>query len=198
MKRQRKRLCVCLLAGFLAMAALPCAGQSKGTGSSSGSGSSGGSGGSGKPSGTATPSGGGSSGGGGGARAAGPAAASGGSSGGGGSVPFAIETEMLAYKALQSDSEAIACDIAGFLSSSAGERLTPNGPSFVGKKGDASVQAMRTACANTPSGTPTGVIILSSSGNTLANFQAWRVDMATMRSLQAQANAYCPAQAQSQ
>jgi hypothetical protein len=113
-------------------------------------------------------------------------------------VPFAIETEMLAYKALQSDSEAIACDIAGFLSSSAGERLTPNGPSFVGKKGDASVQAMRTACANTPSGTPTGVIILSSSGNTLANFQAWRVDMATMRSLQAQANAYCPAQAQSQ
>jgi hypothetical protein len=194
MELQRKRSCVCLFAAFFAMVALPCPGQSKGTGSASGSG---GSGVSGKPAGTATsPSGGSAGGTGGGGKGAAPSASAAG--GGGGSAPFAIETEMLAYKSLQSDSEAIACDIAGFLYSSPAERLTPNGPSLTGGKGEAGAEAVKTACSNAPSGSPTGVIILSSSGNTLANFQAWRVDMATMRSLQAQANAYCPAQAPSQ
>jgi hypothetical protein len=210
MGQQRKRLCLCLLAALFATVALRCTGQTKGSGTSTSSGGSGGSGGSGKPAGTATSAGGGSSGGAGGAKGGGPAV-SGGSGGGGGSAAFAIETEMLAYKSLQSDSEAIACDIAGFLYSSPGERLTPNGPTFEGAKGEGAkgeggkgeggkgqleVQAVKTACANAPSGSPTGVIILSSSGSTLGNFQAWRVDMATMRSLQAQANAYCPAQAQ--
>jgi hypothetical protein len=125
----------------------------------------------------------------GGAKAAAPA-----TSAQSGAQPFAIETEMLAYKSLESDSEAIACDIAGFLFTPEGSREEPNGPTS-GKNGKGEKPPMSRPCATVPGGTPTGIIILSSTGNTLANFQAWRADMAAMRSLQAQADKYCPAQA---
>jgi hypothetical protein len=111
------------------------------------------------------------------------------------SAPFAIETEIVAYKSLQSDSEAIACDIAGFLFSPQSHALAPNGPNASSKGGANPPQPVAGACGTAPPGSPTGVVIFSSGGSTLTNFQAWRADMVAIRALQAQANADCPAQA---
>jgi hypothetical protein len=108
--------------------------------------------------------------------------------------PFAIETEIIAYKSLESDSEAIACDTAGFLFSPESRALVPNGPNPVSKDRAKPPQPVAGACSSAPSGSPTGVVILSSAGATLTNFQAWRADMVAIKALQAQANAECPAQ----
>jgi hypothetical protein len=60
--------------------------------------------------------------------APGPGPSANNSPSGGGQGTLAIEAEILAYKGLQSDGEAIACDLAGFLMSPQSAGLTPNGP----------------------------------------------------------------------
>jgi hypothetical protein len=160
----------------------------------------------------------------------GPSANQGAGSGGG----FSIEAEILAYKALQSDSEAIACDIAGFLVIPQTGALSPNGPSStpmrigcqppglmagtitsgqitagsVAKEGQrqgttmtgatltgATVEQATVTEVSPPARVPQGVIIVSSAGTTLANFQIWRMDMAIMTQLKTRAADYqCPSQ----
>jgi hypothetical protein len=132
----------------------------------------------------------------------------GGSSGAGG---FSIEAEILAYKALQSDSEAIACDIAGFVSQTDGIAIdlprpqNPNGknptsltnPRKIGKKYwgeylDTKV-CEQTARLSRPSPLTPGVVLVSSTDTTLANFQLWRLNMAIMKQFKLRAVAYsCP------
>lgn len=76
-----------------------------------------------------------------------------------------METEIFAYRALQSDSEAIACDIAGFLK---GQRTKPD------DKG---------SCDPTPDGTGQNLIIVSSTTTVPTNFQVWRANMAIANEL---------------
>jgi hypothetical protein len=98
---------------------------------------------------------------------------------------------MLTYKSLQSNSEAIACDVAEFLFSPNTLAPTPNGPNPLLDKNKGTYQPVTTGCASLPPGRQTGVIVLSSSGKTLANFQAWRTNMAIIRQLDARSSSYC-------
>jgi len=123
----------------------------------------------------------------------------GGNQGSGSGGGFSIEAEILAYKALQSDSEAVACDIAGFLDQPEGGEMKPNGSGFKSPGKKEEVNTFDKACVNKAGDKaaaltkPQGVIILSSAGTTLANFQIWRMDMAAMTQLEAKATDYnCP------
>lgn len=107
-----------------------------------------------------------------------------------GASGFAIEAEMQAYKALQSNSEAIACDVAGFLQPAPASSLRPNGPNLVI---DHTYRPVAGACATPLSAPPTGVVVLSASGNTLPSLQLWRTDMAMLAWLESVANQVCQA-----
>jgi hypothetical protein len=85
---------------------------------------------------------------------------------------FAIESEMLTYRALESNSEAIACDIAAYLNRvSANFKNPPPG----------------TVCDVKTGKSKSTVILLAFDNSQFANFQIWRADMATMDRLQAKA-----------
>jgi hypothetical protein len=85
---------------------------------------------------------------------------------------FAIETEMLTYRALESNSEAIACDVAAYLNGgTAAFTDTPKGKVCAVKAG---------ARKNT-------VVLLPFDNSQLTDFQIWRADMATMERLQRKA-----------
>jgi hypothetical protein len=107
--------------------------------------------------------------------------------GGGDSSPagvgFSIESEMLTYRALESNSEAIACDVTAFLNgTSANFTSPPAGAVCDVKAGSHNVS----------------VVLLPFDKSTFADFQLWRVDMATMDRLQRKAAAFdCPPGAQS-
>jgi hypothetical protein len=131
----------------------------------------------------------------------------------GGKADFSIEAEMLAYKALQSDSEAIACDIASYLSpanNQIGGLPNPENPNKrasddsdhyrrIGDRKWTTFESAKDACENVArgsapaSGTP-GVVIVSSADTTLANFQLWRMNMAIIKELEVSASAgfNCP------
>jgi hypothetical protein len=94
-----------------------------------------------------------------------------------GPVDFAIETEMLTYRAVESNSEAIACDVAGFLNG-APANFSGAGPTA--------------PCDVKPSGRKATVVLLPYENNQVANFQIWRSDMATMDRLQRKAAQDCP------
>jgi hypothetical protein len=103
---------------------------------------------------------------------AGPAAPSSGGT-------FSMETEIFAYRALQSDVEAIACDVSGFINGSA---RPPD------DKG---------SCAPAPDGTGNGLIIVSSTTTIPASFQIWRANMAVANELLSLAKQQgCPASGQ--
>lgn len=95
-----------------------------------------------------------------------------------GASGFSIETEMLTYRALESNSQAIACDVAAFLNGTAA--------SFTG-------QAPGTIC-NIGAGTTKSLVILLPFDKTqFADLQLWRADMATMaRLLNAADDLNCP------
>lgn len=80
---------------------------------------------------------------------------------------FSIETEMLTYRALESNSEAIACDVAAYL-----YRTTP----AFKKTSPGSVCDI----AITDSAMKGGVIILPFDRSVVADFQVWRSTMQTM------------------
>jgi hypothetical protein len=97
-----------------------------------------------------------------------------------GGLGFSIESEMLTYKSLQANSEAIACDIARYL--------------YGGEPGAASRNA---PCTFQPaSNTRPGVVIVSPAGTVFADFQAWRADMAAMTALELRAEKLCPVESQ--
>jgi hypothetical protein len=104
---------------------------------------------------------------------------------GGGAGGFSIEAEILAYKALESDSEAIACEVAWLLIASEGARLNNN-------------DALKPPCRfSRPDGERgPGVLIVSSATTVLANYQIWRVNMVIVTELLAQAKGVCPPEPQ--
>jgi len=93
---------------------------------------------------------------------------------------FSIETEMLTYRALESNGEAIACDVASYL-----ENVKT---SFQSQSGG--------AICNVPSATDpstVGVIVLPFDRSVFADFQIWRSDMQTMAEFEQRGNAACNA-----
>jgi hypothetical protein len=95
----------------------------------------------------------------------------------GSGLGFSIETEMLTYKSLEANSEAIACDIARRLFN--GE-LGPSSPTA-----PCTIQSGKTSAV--------GVVIVSSSSSASSDFLLWRADMASMNSLEAIGNKVCTA-----
>jgi hypothetical protein len=90
-----------------------------------------------------------------------------------GATGFSIESEMLTYRALQSNSEAIACDIAAFV----------NGTNANFKDHSADSICEVKAGANKAT-----VVLLPFDSSEFLDFQIWRADMATMNRLQNKAN----------
>jgi hypothetical protein len=90
---------------------------------------------------------------------------------------FSIESEMLTYRALESNSEAVACDIAAYLSGGTATFTTSAGGSV---------------CNVKPGAGRAGVIVLPFGTSEFANFQIWRADMATMDRLQRKTEIDCP------
>jgi hypothetical protein len=115
------------------------------------------------------------------AQAAKPAASSssGSSSAGAG---FSIETEMLTYRALETNSEAIACDVAAFLRGTTADFKSPS-PGVA-----CNISAAGTGARN-------GVIILPFDRSVYGDFQLWRSDMQTMAEFQRRGAAACAAEA---
>jgi hypothetical protein len=91
---------------------------------------------------------------------------------------FSIETEMLTYRALESNSEAIACDVAGFLHSAqvSFRDLAPGSVCNV---------------TGTGSGSNAGVVILPFDRNVFADFQIWRSDLQTMAEFEQRGASAC-------
>lgn len=117
---------------------------------------------------------------------------------------FSIEAEIFGYKSLQSDSEAIACDIAGFVYPSDGITGFPYGKNtLVTPKDWTDEEARRyeprtTVCRfkddQSPAKSGKGVVILPSTSSAIANYQLWRLDMTIMHLyLQQAASLGCPA-----
>jgi hypothetical protein len=109
------------------------------------------------------------------------------SKGGGDSAPagvgFSIESEMLTYRALETNSEAIACDVTAFLNGTS--------PNF-------SSPPPGTVCDVKAGTHNVSIVLLPFDKSTFADFQLWRADMATMDRLQRKAATFdCPAGAQS-
>jgi hypothetical protein len=118
---------------------------------------------------------------------------------------FSIEAEIFGYKSLQSDSEAIACDIAAFLYPGQTVSATPYGknklltPPDWTDEDERRYKPLPNACrfkdGNKPQKSGDGVIILSSTTNALANYQIWRLNMTLMQVYLNQAKILgCPAQ----
>jgi hypothetical protein len=116
------------------------------------------------------------------AQAAAPAAASGSSTPG---VGFSIETEMLTYRALETNSEAIACDVAAFLHGTTADFKSPP----PGTPCNVSGMGVGT-------GARSGVIILPFDRAVYGDFQLWRSDMQTMAEFERRGAAACAAEAQ--
>ncbi|MGA8530412.1 MAG: hypothetical protein WB622_11910, partial [Acidobacteriaceae bacterium] len=90
---------------------------------------------------------------------------------------FSIETEMFTYRAVEQNSEAIACDIARSLYGG-GVQDAPQGshvPCVVSSEGQA----------------PQGIVLISGGSTLVQDFQIWRADMAAMDSLRSRAAAVC-------
>jgi hypothetical protein len=93
---------------------------------------------------------------------------------------FSIETEMLTYRALESNGEAIACDVASYL-----------------ENVKTSFQSQSTgAICNVPSATgpsTVGVVVLPFDRSVFADFQIWRSDMQTMAEFEQRGASACNA-----
>jgi hypothetical protein len=127
---------------------------------------------------------------------------------------FSIEAEMLAYKSLESNSEAIACDVAAYLifndPTSASQPFEPASHEQErpqNEQGSQQWKHLDQVCGSrvgetfSPVGVPAnddqrkrqeapGVVILSSDDPTLTNIQAWRLNMAIIGILRRRAAAY--------
>src|SRR3984957_17362943 len=92
---------------------------------------------------------------------------------------FSIETEMLTYRALESNSEAIACDVAAYL--------------YGGKASPAIFKRPTSGTAGSlgGSGAKGGVIVLPFDRSVFADFQLWRSDMQTMAEIEERTPSAC-------
>ncbi|MGA1984402.1 MAG: hypothetical protein ABSG84_18280 [Acidobacteriaceae bacterium] len=95
---------------------------------------------------------------------------------------FSIETEMLTYRALQTNGEAIACDVAAYL---------------YGTKPDFKSVPSGAICNVGASGGPSsiGIVVLPFDRNVFSDFQIWRSDMQTMAEFEARGANACSAAA---
>lgn len=94
-----------------------------------------------------------------------------------GASGFSIETEMLTYRALESNGEAIACDVAAYLYNTKTDfKDLPSG-------------AICNVGGNGPSNL--GVIVLPFDRSAFADFQIWRSDMQTMAEIESRTEAEC-------
>jgi hypothetical protein len=95
-----------------------------------------------------------------------------------GATGFSIETEMLTYRALESNGEAIACDVASYLE---------------GVKTSFQVQATGAVCAVPSASGPStvGVVILPFDRTVFGDFLIWRSDMQTMAEFEQRAANAC-------
>jgi hypothetical protein len=98
-----------------------------------------------------------------------------------GAQTYSVEGDILGYKALQSDGEAIACDVAGALAVAPNTPISPNGAG-----------TQTAACKPSVSLSDTQILVLSSTDQTLANYQMWRVALLMIDSLQKQATRLIP------
>jgi hypothetical protein len=94
---------------------------------------------------------------------------------------FSIETEMLTYRALESNGEAIACDVAAYFNGAT--------PSFTNS-------AAGSICAVDTGTTRATVVLLPFDTNEFGDFQIWRADMATMARLHNKATVDCPSESE--
>jgi hypothetical protein len=96
-----------------------------------------------------------------------------------GALGFSIESEMLTYRALESDSEAVACDVAAYLRGGSATFTNPPAGSVCTVTGGTENKA--------------GIIILPFDPEQLNDFRMWRADMLTMSELLARSQTFCPA-----
>lgn len=97
---------------------------------------------------------------------------------GSGAAGFSIESEMLTYRALESNSEAVACDLAAYLTGGSAEFGNPSKGVVCTVKGGNDRKER--------------VVIVPSDSTTLDNFRLWRADMEIMGDLNFRASGYCP------
>jgi len=92
---------------------------------------------------------------------------------------FSIETEMLTYSALESNSEAVACDVAAYLNKTSANFTNP---------------PFGTVCSVNAGATSAKVLIYPFDRTEFNDFQIWRADMATMAQMRdrAKASYQCP------
>lgn len=98
---------------------------------------------------------------------------------GGGPLGFSIESEMLTYRALESNSEAVACDIAAYLR---------GGSASFGNSTVGSVCTVSGGANNKAS-----IVILPFDQTQFNDFRMWRADMQIMNELRTRALVDCPA-----
>ena len=103
-----------------------------------------------------------------------------------GSQTYSVEGDILGYKAIQSDGEAIASDLAGVLADTATVDVA-NGAGTVAE-----------ACKPNVPLCKAHILVLSSNDQTLANYQMWRLALLMIDSLQRQATSLLPAPAPAQ
>jgi hypothetical protein len=99
------------------------------------------------------------------------------SSGSSSGLGFAIESEMLTYRAVESNSETIACDLAAYL-------YHPN----LAATFDRSHAGSKCTVKPDPSIRP-GIVLLNYDQSVMDSMQVWRADMAIMNALIERANA---------
>jgi hypothetical protein len=91
---------------------------------------------------------------------------------------FSIESEMLTYRALESNSEAVACDIAAYLNGGSADFTNP--------------PAGEVCTVNASANSKAAVVIVPFDRTTFDDFHLWRADMGTMNELRTRAATYCP------
>jgi hypothetical protein len=91
---------------------------------------------------------------------------------------FSIESEMLTYRALESNSEAVACDVAAYLNSGSADFDT-HPPEPVCKVNGGANSTAR-------------IVMVPFDGSAFSDFLRWRADMETMNELRTRAAPYCP------
>jgi len=86
---------------------------------------------------------------------------------------------MFTYKAVEENSQVIACDIARYL--------------FQGDVTEAPAGSHAPCAISNPAQSTPGIVIISSDSSLISDFQLWRADMATMSALESRANDVCVA-----
>jgi len=95
-----------------------------------------------------------------------------------GALGFSIESEMLTYRALESNSEAVGCDVAAYLS---------------GVPVDFGTRQPGSRCeTSSGAGGRQSVIVAPFNSSAFEDFRLWRAEMALMRELHDRAASLCP------